>query len=70
MPGVDLPAFEKGPIGKLVVFNFADGARKPGAAARWSARISGHEGALPDTYRMTAEDLAAVLNRYRGACVT
>ena len=49
---------------RLVVFDFV---RQEGAmAARHVARfLAGGEGALPDTYGMTAVDLARVLNEWR-----
>ena len=49
---------------KMVLFDFADSAYRP----RWRAvarALSGAEDALPDTYGMTAGELAALMNDWR-----
>ncbi|MDH5558775.1 MAG: hypothetical protein OEZ03_15605 [Alphaproteobacteria bacterium] len=49
---------------KMVLFDFADPAYSP--RMRVAARaLSGAEGALPDTYGMTADALATLMNDWR-----
>lgn len=49
----------------MVVFDYDGWAGS--RAAKISRRLSGHGGALPDTYGMKAADLADLLNEYRRA---
>jgi hypothetical protein len=52
---------------KMVVFNFSNLHRGPEFARKLASKISGYEGALPETYGLSAEELAAVMNRWRQA---
>jgi hypothetical protein len=52
---------------RMVAFNFAPGFPGSVVARRLAVLLSGWEGALPDTYGMGAEELAALLNGYRQA---
>jgi hypothetical protein len=59
--------FETGHVGlrKLVVFNYSDSFRRYELARKISSTISGHEGALPETYGLSTEELAALMNEWR-----
>jgi hypothetical protein len=63
----EVNSFEVGRIGgrKLVVFNFSNLHRGQGFARKLSSAIGGYEGALPETYGLSAEDLAAMMNDWR-----
>src|SRR5215469_798043 len=50
---------------KLVGFNFSQFHRGQGRMRKISSAISGYEAALPDTYGMKTEDLAALMNDWR-----
>lgn len=55
---------------KFVMFNFEDGARAAAGSPKlreMSVKLSGYEGALPDSYGRTHEELADLLNAYRAA---
>lgn len=51
------------PIRKMVGFNFVESYDRAHGARRFATAIAGCEGALPDTYGMSAEDLADKLNQ-------
>ena len=57
------------PLNKMVSWDFVTDYSSQEAGRRVSSRITGSEAALPDTYGMTAEDLAQLMNsmvkRYR-----
>lgn len=65
-PWTQAAAFRVGYLGgapqKFVVFDLV-GPTADGAGARLSAVIAGAHGALPDTYGLSAEDLAALMNQ-------
>jgi len=48
---------------KMVVFNFSKSYQGMLTARDISKRFAGYEGALPDTYGMSAENLSAMLNQ-------
>jgi hypothetical protein len=50
---------------KGVAFDFTDGYKQFATARKFMRKASGYEGALPDTYGMPAEQLAALLNDWR-----
>jgi hypothetical protein len=50
---------------KMVMFNFSPSYVQHGKMRTVSRALAGHECALPDTYGMKAEELAALLNAYR-----
>lgn len=53
---------------EMVFFNFSNDYAKSRAGRRLSAAVSGAEGALPDTYGMSAVDLAELMAVYRDRC--
>jgi hypothetical protein len=63
----EVDSFEVGTIAgrKLVVFNFSNLHRGQDFARALASSISGHEGALPETYGLSAEELAAMMNDWR-----
>ena len=63
----EVNSFEVGSIGrhKLVVFNFSNLHRGQEFARKLSSAIGGYEGALPETYGLAAEELAAMMNDWR-----
>jgi hypothetical protein len=65
----DVARFGVGTVGpkRMVVFDFAPNARGSVALRRLATALSGWEGALPDCYGMSAEELAALLNAYKEA---
>ncbi|MEO1131668.1 MAG: hypothetical protein AAFX40_03065 [Cyanobacteria bacterium J06639_1] len=52
-------------LNSAVGFNFSGTHSTQNVATQIAAGLSGYEAALPDTYGMSAEALAAVLNEYR-----
>jgi hypothetical protein len=50
---------------KMVVFNYSKFHRGQDRLRKVASTIAGYEAALPDTYGLTAEDLAAVMNDWR-----
>jgi len=63
----EVDSFATGRIGtnKLVVFNFSELHRGQQRLRKISSAISGYEAALPGTYGLKAEDLAALMNDWR-----
>ena len=63
----EVDSFEVGTIvgRKLVVFNFSDLYGRQKLARKLSSAISGYQGALPETYGLSAEELSAMLNDWR-----
>ena len=53
----------------MVAFNFSQKYRQQRFARKLSSMIGGYEGALPDTYGKTAEELAALMNEWRQRAV-
>jgi hypothetical protein len=51
---------------KMVVFNYSDRFDRSKRARRLARAIAGYEGALPDTYGMKADQLASLLNEWKG----
>jgi hypothetical protein len=54
-------------LNKMVVYNHAPDAPVSLTARRVAAAMSGWEAALPDTFGLTAEELADLLNEYKRA---
>jgi hypothetical protein len=56
---------------KFVGYDTGDFAGRPvaGAVARFNVRISGRAGMLPDTYGLSADDLATLMTRWRERAV-
>jgi hypothetical protein len=50
---------------KLVVFDFSNLHHGQEFARKFASTISGYEAGLPDTYGLSAEELAATLNEWR-----
>ena len=50
---------------KLVVFNFSNLHRGQEFVRKVAVAIGWHQGALPDTYGLSAEELAAIMNDWR-----
>ncbi|HEU5058858.1 MAG TPA: hypothetical protein VFU21_20130 [Kofleriaceae bacterium] len=50
-------------VHQMVGWDYLPGRGPPGRGRRLSSAIAGCEGALPDTYGMTAQELADLLNR-------
>ena len=48
-----------------MVFNFSNLHRGQEFARKLSSAIGGYEGAIPETYGLSAEDLAAMMNDWR-----
>jgi hypothetical protein len=63
----EVDSFEVGSIGrhKLVVFNFSNLHRGQEFARKLSSAIGGYEGAPPETYGLSAQELAAMMNDWR-----
>jgi hypothetical protein len=56
---------------KLVVFNFSNLHRGQEFVRKLSSAIGGYEGALvPETYGLSAEELAATMNEWRARAVS
>jgi hypothetical protein len=51
---------------KMVVFNFSDLHPGQEFVRKLSSAVSGYEAALPETYGLSAEELAAIMNDWRG----
>jgi hypothetical protein len=54
----------------LVVFDYVPEFRPHATGRRWSKRLAGCEGALPDTYGFNAAELAGILNHLRDQYLT
>jgi hypothetical protein len=69
-PWSEVEPFAVGRVGTrlLVVFNFSEAHRGQKYLRKVSSAISGYEAALPDTYRLKAADLAALMNDWRQRC--
>ncbi|HEY1303493.1 MAG TPA: hypothetical protein VGF24_08100 [Vicinamibacterales bacterium] len=52
-------------MNRMVAFNFAEPYRSQHGAVVVSRALTGWDGALPDTYGMSARDLAALMTTYR-----
>ncbi len=52
-------------LNKLVLYNFSDQFKNQSLDKKMSKKFFGYNGALPDTYGMSAEKLAELLNSYR-----
>jgi hypothetical protein len=61
----DIRKFRPGPHGRMVVFDYALPAARPSAARKVAQFVAGGDGALPDTYGLTARELAELLNEWR-----
>jgi hypothetical protein len=63
----EVDSFEVGTIArrKSVVFNFSNLYPRQKLLRKLSSAISSHEGALPETYGLSAEELSAMLNDWR-----
>jgi hypothetical protein len=69
-PWSEVESFAVGSVGprRLVVFNFSASHHGQKNLRKLSAAISGYEAALPDTYRLKAAELAALMNNWRERC--
>ncbi len=56
-------------VRQMVAFNFSPLHRGQERMRKISSAIAGYEGALPDTYGRSAEDLAALLNQWRDRAI-
>lgn len=67
----DVERFRAGRVGlnKAVVFDFADSYGGQETARAIAKEIGGAEGALPDSYGLSVEALAAIMNEYREAAL-
>ena len=63
----EVDSFQVGNIGrrKLVVFNFSNLHRGQEFVRKLSSAMFSYEGALPETYGISAEELAAMMNAWR-----
>jgi hypothetical protein len=63
----DVATFEVGRIGvnRMIVFNFSPGYTGAKRGRLLATAMTGYEAALPDSYGMPLESLAALLNQYR-----
>ena len=64
----DVASFGIAPIGsstRMVVIKFAPAYPKARRARRFAEFLTGHEGALPDSYGRSVEDLVDLLNTYK-----
>jgi len=64
----DVASFDIARIGsntRMVVIKFAPAYPKARRARRFAEFLTGHEGALPDSYGLSVEDLVALLNTYK-----
>jgi hypothetical protein len=52
-------------VRRMVVFNFSENYNKLQIGRRVAKVIAGHEGGLPDTYGMTADQLANLLSEWK-----
>lgn len=52
----------------MVGWNYVPGYKPQASGRRFSAKISGAESALPETYGRSAEDLTKLLNDWRSRC--
>jgi hypothetical protein len=60
----EIESFSVGNRGRSVLFNYADRGDTASGARKLAHFVAGGDGALPDTYGMSAEDLAALLTRW------
>jgi hypothetical protein len=68
----DVAGFAVGglPLNKMVMFNFSSSYQKPGGTIRAiNVGLAGYEGGLPDSYGLSHEALADLLNQYKAASV-
>ena len=72
IPWVDVDYFEARRVGlrKMVTLNFAPNYKALPNARAVTRAISGVDGALPDTYGMSADDLARMMNDHLQGCVS
>jgi len=49
----------------MVVFNYSDHYDRVKMMRGFARKIAGYEGALPDTYGMSADQLADLLNNWK-----
>ncbi len=70
IPWSEVESFAVGDVGprRLVVFNFSESHHGQKNLRKVAAAISGYEAALPDTYRLQAAELAALMNDWRQRC--
>jgi hypothetical protein len=63
----EIAGFVPGDVGgnRGVVFNFTDDFERHGRLRRLNVELSGAEGALPDTYGLSPERLAQILNEWK-----
>src|SRR5215210_1376947 len=62
----DLSEFGVSKVGpnKMVMFNFAASYTKTSSVRSFNASVFGYEGGLPDSYGLSHEELASLLNGY------
>ncbi|MDE2427936.1 MAG: hypothetical protein KGM99_04365, partial [Burkholderiales bacterium] len=65
----DVTAFAVGRVvsNKMVMFNFAPTYQGPSKFRSFNASLTGYEAGLPDSYGMSHEALADLLNQYKTA---
>jgi hypothetical protein len=63
----DVERFEVARIStnKMVVFNFSDTYLRQEVGRKIATAMAGYEGALPESYGLSPEELAKLLNRHR-----
>jgi len=63
----DIAFFAAASIGpnRMVVFNYSDHCDRAKMMRGFARKIAGYEGALPDTYGMSADQLADLLNNWK-----
>jgi hypothetical protein len=63
----EVDSFQVGRIAgrKMVVFNFSNLHPGQGVLRKLSSAVSGYEAGLPETYGLSAEELAAMMNDWR-----
>ena len=54
-----------GSTARMVVIKFSSAYPRARRARRFAELLTGHEGALPDSYGLSVEDLVALLNTYK-----
>ncbi|MEM6687019.1 MAG: STM3941 family protein [Bacteroidota bacterium] len=52
-------------VNTMVMFNFSEQFQQHITMRKVNTKLSGSEGALPDTYGLTAKELASLLNTYQ-----
>lgn len=67
VPWAAVESIHAGTVGfnRSVLFDLVAEARKPSVTGRVAVAISGHHGALPETYGMTAKALAEMMNKWK-----